>query len=634
TPRGFAWGPTLAKALPSCTKASSTSMPVPPGPAWWKAAFPPGCSSARARTWAAAARPWAPCPVAAISSSRWVKAASTVPTPVSAFRWATAAPWKPVSTSPPASRSRCWMNTTTRSASSRRGSWPISRICCSAATRRPVPSSARPTRAPSRSTRCCTHTTEPDSHPGRGADVLRPARSAQQALHRSGCSHHAEGGRDHGHRTETAGTVPLDPFPDKALLLAYRAIRLGVAQLLQGIDAVHAEAALALGAEKIVVAAQQGAGLGRQRIVDRLRQVGHADLGGVYLATGAAGGDDGNALAPAPGDQRHLGRHAVDAVHHAVDVRGDVLGQGVRGDKAHDRSHLGGRLDGADAFGHRLDLEPSYVARHGRQLPAGIGDADVIHVDQSDAADAGARQRLGRPAADTADTDHGHMTALQPGQGFGAIESRYTAEAGIICRHANLAILKRHSIPQVTARPAPLLNKSPAPAKPTPVWAGPAYHRLIHRLIHLNCVQAGMPAARRYGTIAGRIRGPACPPDPVRRARPEPACIRATVTRGAMICRRWHAPVQRSGPISSGLQTGRAHWTSVSLPPCWRCIRPCRRSSTASAAGPCPRVTGAHRCPAAPTTSTPWRTCWERATTARYPQATVWSVWTWAPGPI
>src|SRR5690554_7437723 len=101
------------------------------------------------------------------------------------------------------------------------------------------------------------------------------------------------------------------------------------------------------------------------------------------------------------------------------------------------------------------------------------------------------------------------MTALQPGQGFGAIESRYTAEAGIICRHANLAILKRHSIPQVTARPAPLLNKSPAPAKPTPVWAGPAYHRLIHRLIHLNCVQAGMPAARRYGTIAGRIRGPA-----------------------------------------------------------------------------------------------------------------------------
>src|SRR5690554_8189603 len=63
--------------------------------------------------------------------------------------------------------------------------------------------------------------------------------------------------------------------------------------------------------------------------------------------------------------------------------------------------------------------------------------------------------------------------------------------------------------PQVTARPAPLLNKSPAPAKPTPVWAGPAYHRLIHRLIHLNCVQAGMPAARRYGTIAGRIRGPA-----------------------------------------------------------------------------------------------------------------------------
>src|SRR5690606_17269138 len=102
--------------------------------------------------------------------------------------------------------------------------------------------------------------------PGRGADVLRPARSAQQALHRSGCSHHAEGGRDHGHRTEAAGTVQLDPFPDKALLLAYRAIRLGVAQLLQGIDAGHAEAALALGAGEIVVAAQQGAGLGRTRI--------------------------------------------------------------------------------------------------------------------------------------------------------------------------------------------------------------------------------------------------------------------------------------------------------------------------------------------------------------------------------
>src|SRR5690606_32266890 len=84
--------------------------------------------------------------------------------------------------------------------------------------------------------------------PAPGAPVRRPARSAQQALHRSGCSPHAEGGRDHGHRTEAAGTVQFDPFPYKALLLAYRAIRLGVAQLLQGIDAGHAEAALALGA--------------------------------------------------------------------------------------------------------------------------------------------------------------------------------------------------------------------------------------------------------------------------------------------------------------------------------------------------------------------------------------------------
>ena len=62
-------GAHLARAPPSCTRASSTSTPARSAPRWSRAASRPASWSATAPTSAAAPRSWAPCRAAARRSS-------------------------------------------------------------------------------------------------------------------------------------------------------------------------------------------------------------------------------------------------------------------------------------------------------------------------------------------------------------------------------------------------------------------------------------------------------------------------------------------------------------------------------------------------------------------------------------
>ncbi len=152
--------------------------------------------------------------------------------------------------------------------------------------------------------------------------------------------------------------------------------------------------------------AQVGAHLGGQRILNGLGQIGHGDLRRVHLPTGATRHNHRDLVALAEGNQRHLGLDRVDGIHHIVKLPLDMFGQVVGGNEVIHLDHLAIRVDGTDALGHHLRLEATDRALHGVDLAVGVGDADVVHVDQGDLVDAGTGQRLCRPGADAADPDH------------------------------------------------------------------------------------------------------------------------------------------------------------------------------------------------------------------------------------
>ncbi len=71
-------------------------------------------------------------------------------------------------------------------------------------------------------------------------------------------------------------------------------------------------------------------------------------------------------------------------------------------------------------------------------LAVGVGDADIVQIEQADLADAAARQRLGRPGTDPADADHGDMRRCQPFEPSPAIQTGNAAETLIFARHTDL----------------------------------------------------------------------------------------------------------------------------------------------------------------------------------------------------
>ncbi|MNP20898.1 hypothetical protein D3C76_1134950 [compost metagenome] len=161
--------------------------------------------------------------------------------------------------------------------------------------------------------------------------------------------------------------------------------------------------------------------------------------------------------------------------------------------------HPAGRVDRADALGHHLDLGLAHRAIEGVDLPVGVGHADVVQVEQGNLADPAARQRLGRPRADAADTDDRHMAGSQALQAFAPVQAGDATETLIVQLH----------IPplQKTGR-AFYREAAPASAPAT--------------LLEATILSPGDPiprarAHRRAGAIQSRGRGVACrPPLPTR----------------------------------------------------------------------------------------------------------------------
>ncbi len=143
------------------------------------------------------------------------------------------------------------------------------------------------------------------------------------------------------------------------------------------------------------------------------RQVADADLGRVGAAARGADSDHWLLAAPAPGDRHHFRAEAVAGIEHQVVPAAEQFVEVGLGEEARDRVDLDRRIDRAAALRHRLDLGATVLAGDGRQLAIGVGDAQIVGIDQGELADRGPRQRLGRPRPHPAEADHGDVARGQ-----------------------------------------------------------------------------------------------------------------------------------------------------------------------------------------------------------------------------
>ena len=160
-PPACAWVPTSVKAPPSCTKASSTSTPAPPGPGMIEGRVSAGVFVGKGSDLGGGCSTMGTLSgggniVISVGEGCLIGANAGIGIPlgdrntVESGLYITAGTKVALLDDQPTTWSR-W---------SRPATWPANRTCCSAATRRPARWSARPTRPRSSSTRRCTPITE------------------------------------------------------------------------------------------------------------------------------------------------------------------------------------------------------------------------------------------------------------------------------------------------------------------------------------------------------------------------------------------------------------------------------------------------------------------------------------------
>ncbi len=178
-----------------------------------------------------------------------------------------------------------------------------------------------------------------------------------------------------------------------------------------------------------VLLAQAASHLLEQGIGPGLTQVRHAHLGRVAPAACTARDDDRQPESAGFGENEGFDRRAVHGIHDTVEPGGEEAVGAAFQKEFRQRQDLALRVDLAHPLGQHTDLCLPHCVSQGGELAVGVGDADVIHVDQRQVADATASQGLHHPGADAADTDDGDPGGVQAGQGSGAVEAGDAAEA-------------------------------------------------------------------------------------------------------------------------------------------------------------------------------------------------------------
>jgi len=195
-----------------------------------------------------------------------------------------------------------------------------------------------------------------------------------------------------------------------------------------GKDAGDLEFFLMLSAH-VEVAAELLADLGEQGIVVGVAQIGGADLRGIDTSAGAAGDDDGNPQFTALRNQMDFCVLAVDGIHDIREIGGDQRVGVLVGIEVADGVDGAFGIDEVNALGQNVDFGAPRSAGHSVDLAVGVGETDVVPVDQREMPDAAARQRLADPRADPAHADDQDVGLAQRSDGGFAVEAEQPAKA-------------------------------------------------------------------------------------------------------------------------------------------------------------------------------------------------------------
>jgi hypothetical protein len=144
-------------------------------------------------------------------------------------------------------------------------------------------------------------------------------------------------------------------------------------------------------------AAQFFADKAQEHVAGGCAEIAGADTGGIAPAACAADGEDIKTQGARTGDDKGLRGHAIDGVHHkGVTGMDEAIGAGggeegvVTGDAA-----VG--VDALDALGEDVDLWAAKFAFERGKLAVGVGDADIVEVDEGEVADGRTGKRLDDP---------------------------------------------------------------------------------------------------------------------------------------------------------------------------------------------------------------------------------------------
>ena len=144
--------------------------------------------------------------------------------------------------------------------------------------------------------------------------------------------------------------------------------------------------------------------------------VGNMDLCRVKLGRRSHAGDNGDSPLQATDDQMDLAGKMVNTVHNIIVGTGKEKVAVFSCIEITIRDDFSLGVDETQPVGHNLHLGFADRAIHGMELPIHVGEADIVEIDDSQPADAGATEGLGSKAANSAQTENRHTGRLQTPQ--------------------------------------------------------------------------------------------------------------------------------------------------------------------------------------------------------------------------
>ena len=129
------------------------------------------------------------------------------------------------------------------------------------------------------------------------------------------------------------------------------------------------------------------------------------------------------------GDDERLDRSTIHRIDHEIKIRREQAIHIRFSEELDDAVHAARRMDLRHARGQHIHLGNTNGMRQRRKLAIRVGDADVIHVDQRQLANATAHQRLHDPRTHSANTYNGHMRSRKTRQRRSPIKPPNATEA-------------------------------------------------------------------------------------------------------------------------------------------------------------------------------------------------------------